>query len=51
MSVEKTMYKKTIKDLVIRNNTSTIEGIYENVISENNIDKQYLTINEKKYVF
>jgi hypothetical protein len=28
MSVEKTKYKKTIKDLVRRNNTSTIEGIY-----------------------
>tara|TARA_B110000211_G_scaffold204842_1_gene238726 strand:- start:2372 stop:3319 length:948 start_codon:yes stop_codon:yes gene_type:complete len=50
MSVEKTMYKKTIKDLVIRNNTSTIEGIYENVISENNIDRQYLTINEKNKI-
>jgi len=50
MSIEKTIYRKSIKDLVTKNNTSTIEGLYNNVISENNIDKQYLTINEKNKI-
>ena len=50
MSVEKTVYKKSIKDIINKNRQSSIEHLYENVVSTNNIDKHYLTINEKNKI-
>lgn len=50
MSVEKKAYKISIKDILIKNKKCSIERLYENVISKNNIDPQYLTINEKNKI-
>ena len=50
MSVEKIMYKKSIEDIITQNKECTIDKLYENVISKNNIDRKYLTINEKNKI-